>query len=121
MQKVKERSEFELYGNCMVIHCGDDLDHHHVVEMREKADRLIERGNVRHIIFDFLGVDFMDSSGIGFIMGRYRKVLFQSGKVALAGISPNVDRIFALSGLYKIMDCYDNVSDAIYALTKDNG
>lgn len=118
MQKEKGKSEFKLYGSCMVIHCGADLDHHHVMEIRESADRFIERGNVRYIVFDFTGVDFMDSSGIGFIMGRYRKVLFQGGKVALASVGAEADRIFALSGLYKIMDCYDSVSDAIYALTK---
>lgn len=112
----QEKSKFELYGNCMVIHCGEDLDHHHAVELRDKSDRLIERGNVQNIVFDFQGVDFMDSSGIGFVMGRYRKVMFSGGKVALSGIGPAVDRIFGLSGLYNIMDKYDTVSDAIYGL-----
>lgn len=64
---------YEIKGDCLVVYIRDDLDHHAVTYLRETSDRLIEAGNVKNIIFDFKDVSFMDSSGIGLIMGRYKK------------------------------------------------
>ena len=55
----------------------------------------------------------MDSSGIGVIMGRYKKVIFTGGKVAVTGVSKSVDRIFRLSGLYKIIHKFDTIDEAV--------
>ena len=112
------QDELEIYGNCLLIHCDEDLDHHYAKKLRERADKLLDTKDIQHIIFDFSSIAFMDSSGIGFIMGRYRKVLFRGGKVALAGIHSELDRIFTVSGLYKIMERYDNAELALQALNK---
>ena len=116
MVKTKCRDEqvhCELCGQCLVIYITSDLDHHTVSDLREKADRMIQAGNARHLIFDFEDVDFMDSSGIGLIMGRYKKVLFLGGKVAVTHVGENVDRIFRLSGLYQIIEKYDTPVEAV--------
>lgn len=116
MEKQKNAEEcFEVLDQCLVVHIHEELDHHRTLALREDGDRLIERENIKYIIFDFEGVDFMDSSGIGMVMGRYKKVIFKGGKVAVCGISRPVDRIFRLSGIYKIMDKYDTVSEALKA------
>ncbi|WP_343210570.1 anti-sigma F factor antagonist [Anaerolentibacter hominis] len=104
---------FEIVGKCLVIRLLEDLDHHNAVTIRQEADRLIENKNLKNLIFDFSQVDFMDSSGIGVIMGRYKQVIFTGGKTAVTGIRPQVDRIFKLSGLYKILDKYDTIEDAL--------
>ena len=96
--------EFELRGRELIIRMHADLDHHYALQIREKADRLIEQEGIKNIIFDFTGVEFMDSSGIGMIMGRYKKVIFSGGKVGVMGIGKHVDRIFNYSGLYKIVE-----------------
>ena len=54
-------------------------------------------------LFDFSGVEFMDSSGIGVIMGRYKQMSYVGGTVYVYGIGKNVDRIFQMSGLYKLV------------------
>lgn len=108
----REKTDYEQIGDCLVIHVGRDLDHHIVQKIRGKADYLIQQGNAKHVIFDFDQVDFMDSSGIGLIMGRYKKVIFYGGKTAVAGVGDNVDRIFKLSGLYKIIEKYEDVNQA---------
>lgn len=110
----KEGTSYEINQRCLIIRLDGELDHHNAIEIREKADRLIERNRVKHIIFDFSGADFMDSAGIGVIMGRYKKVIFIGGKIAVASVNPTVDRIFRLSGLYKIIDKYDTVEAALY-------
>lgn len=114
--KGEEMVHYELRKQCLIIYVTEDLDHHAVSYLRERSDRLIEAGNVRHIIFDFKNVDFMDSSGIGLIMGRYKKVMFLGGKAAVSGIGENVDRIFKMSGLYRIIERYDTPEEAVECL-----
>ncbi|MBQ4536343.1 MAG: anti-sigma factor antagonist [Lachnospiraceae bacterium] len=87
----------------MVIHLGEDLDHHNAVYIREMADSYVDKYPIDRIIFDFSGVEFMDSSGIGVIMGRYKQMSYVGGSVFVYGIGKNVDRIFQMSGLYKLV------------------
>ncbi len=94
---------FEVSGNTMVIHLKEDLDHHNAVYIREIADGYVEKYPIDRIIFDFSGVEFMDSSGIGVIMGRYKQMSYVGGSVYVYGIGKNVDRIFKMSGLYKLV------------------
>ena len=109
----EEGTIYEIYQRCMIIRLSEELDHHNAVRIREKADKLIDRNNIKHIIFDFTAAGFMDSAGIGVIMGRYRKVIFIGGKTAVTNVNPTVDRIFRISGLYKIIEKYDTVEAAL--------
>ncbi len=109
---------YEIHGRCLIIRLEDELDHHNAVKIRERADKLIDRNNIKHIIFDFTGADFMDSAGIGVIMGRYKKVIFIGGKIAVSNVSSAIDRIFRISGLYKIIEKYDTVESALKIIQK---
>lgn len=113
-----EGTTYEIYERCLVIRLNEELDHHNAIRIREKADKLIDRNNIKHIIFDFSGAGFMDSAGIGVIMGRYKKVIFIGGKTAVANVSTTIDRIFRLSGLYKIIEKYDTVEAALNIIQK---
>ncbi len=108
---------YELKNNCLVIYITDDLDHHAVGYLRERSDRLIDAGDIRNVIFDFKDVTFMDSSGIGLIMGRYKKVVFIGGRAAVTNIGKSVDRIFKMSGLYKIIEKYNTPQEAVEAFS----
>lgn len=112
-EKGERRMQYDVQGNCIVIHVTDDLDHCTVTKLRDETDRLIERENIKHVIFDFTGVGFMDSSGIGLIMGRYKKVMFIGGKTAVTNVGETVNRIFNFSGLYKIIEKFDTVTEAL--------
>ena len=109
----KEETSYEINQRCLIIRLNDELDHHNAVKIKEKADIIIERNHIKHIIFDFSGANFMDSAGIGVIMGRYKKVIFIGGKIAVASVNSTVDRIFRMSGLYKIINKYDTVEAAL--------
>lgn len=114
----EEGARYDIYQRCLIIRLSEDLDHHNAVRIREKADKLIERNHMKYIIFDFSESGFMDSAGIGVIMGRYKKVIFIGGKIAVANVNSTVDRIFRLSGLYKIIEKYDTVDNALASMQK---
>ncbi len=111
-------ADFEIINQCLIIKLYEELDHHNAMSFRDHADKLITSKNIKDIIFDFTGSEFMDSSGIGVIMGRYKKVIFTGGKVAVTGIHQSIDRIFKLSGLYKIILKFDTIEDAVKSLNQ---
>lgn len=112
----RQRADFEVMRQCLIIHLNQDLDHHTAIYVRERSDQLIEKGNIKNIIFDFKKSGFMDSSGIGVIMGRYKKVIFTGGKAAVVNVEDSVDRIFKLSGLYKIILKFSSIQEAVESL-----
>ena len=115
-KNVKENTVYDIFGRCLVIRLNEELDHHNALGIREKADKMIDRNQIKNIVFDFSGAGFMDSAGIGVIMGRYKKVIFIGGKTAVSNVNTTVDRVFRLSGLYKIIDKYDTVEAALNSL-----
>lgn len=104
---------FETKSNCLIIHLSGEIDHHSAEESRNKIDREFESSLSRYMIFDFSGVDFMDSAGIGLIIGRYKAVDKQGGKVAVTGVSSAVNRILDISGIYKIIQSFPSAQDAV--------
>lgn len=111
-QKQMDVAEYELMNQCLVIRLKRDLDHHSAKEIRERTDKMIDRGVVRNIVFDFEDVTFMDSSGIGSIMGRYKRVIYSGGQVGVVHVSETIERIIKLSGLYKIIKNYASITEA---------
>lgn len=112
----EKSADYDIIDRCLVIRMKQDVDHHLALSIREKSDFLIEKRNIRNIIFDFDLVNFMDSSGVGLIMGRYKRVIFTGGNVAITNVSSSIDRIFKLSGLYKIIKKYDVMEEAVEEL-----
>lgn len=106
-----QAAEYELREETLIIRLKEDLDHHTALAVRETADSLLERTSAKNVLFDFSGIDFMDSSGIGVIMGRYRQVSFCGGSVFATGIGDNIARILNFSGLNKILKRYDSTED----------
>ena len=110
---LQTRTQFEIKGRTLLIRLKEDLDHHNAVYIRETADRFMEQHPIQNVVFDFSGVEFMDSSGIGVVMGRYKQVSYVGGTVKVAGIGKNVDRIFQMSGLYKLVERFDTIEQAM--------
>ena len=90
-----------------------ELDHHISVEVREELDAIITEHNIKNIIFDFKNMKFMDSSGIGVVIGRYKKIAKDGGKVGVINVSTQVKKIFDLSGMNKIIGVYNTYEDAV--------
>lgn len=97
---------YMVNGGRMVIRMNAELDHHLSEEMRQVIDDVIDQRGVTHIVFDFTKVDFMDSAGIGLIMGRYKKIM-DRGDITIVGVRESVKRILLISGLHKIVNIYE--------------
>lgn len=99
---MEHRYERE-YG-CLILRMPRELDHHQAEILKEKADELIQNYPVRSLVFDFTDTQFMDSSGIGVIIGRCKNVRFSGGYVRAVHLNGQIQRIFQLSGLRKIIE-----------------
>ena len=103
----------KVKGNTLIMIITGDVDHHSSESIKQIADKRIMENNIRNIIFDFSRSTFMDSSGIGVMIGRYKLVNMAGGRIAAVNINPTIDRIFVISGLNKIIERYDTVEDAL--------
>lgn len=110
------RIDFETTKNILDIKLIGEIDHHTCVEIREKIDREYQKKRAKHILIDFSDVKFMDSSGIGLLMGRYRNVAIGGGHIGVYNVSENVDKILDMAGLYKLVKMYDNQEKALNSL-----
>jgi stage II sporulation protein AA (anti-sigma F factor antagonist) len=80
-----------------------DIDHHTAKNMREAIDSLIVRNNPRELELDLSAIDFMDSSGLGLVLGRYKKQSDVGGKFKIINPSRRIMQILQLAGVEKII------------------
>ena len=92
-------------GRLTVLVRGE-VDHHSAKGLREEIDHAMYLYRPEILARDLSSVDFMDSSGIGVIMGRYKQMQYAGGEVFVCGIGKNADRIFQMSGLYRLVKEY---------------
>ena len=96
-----------------------ELDHHHADILRAEVELLIHIHHVKNLVFDFSETDFMDSSGIGVLIGRCRNLGYRNGIVYARNLNQRVEKIFRASGLEKIIYVipeegrYENESNAV--------
>lgn len=95
--------KFSEKDKLLVLKITEEIDEYQVQEMRRKADYEIERYMPKKVIFDFNNVTFMDSAGIGLIIGRYKFTNMLGGKFEVANLTKSVERIFEMSGILKLI------------------
>lgn len=91
----------ELKGIRLVIHLPAELDHHVTEELRKRIDRIIREEPISELEFDFARTLFMDSAGIGMIIGRYKMMQALNGRIIASHMSGQIRRVLALSGIQK--------------------
>ena len=96
--------DFQVIDNCLMIRLPEEVDHHRAGYISENADKHLMRKDVRNVVFDFENTHFMDSSGIGIIMGRYRKISCFGGTVYAIHADRQIRRILTVSGLNRIVE-----------------
>lgn len=94
-------------GKVLIVHIKDDIDHHSVEKMRRKMDNEITRHMPRKIVFDFSRVTFMDSAGIGFIIGRYKMLKMIGGNLEIQNVNLSTKKILEMSGIVKLVPVKD--------------
>ncbi len=86
----------------------EEIDHHTTKDLRRKMDYEIERHMPKKVIFDFNSVSFMDSAGIGLLLGRYKIVNMLGGEVALINVKKSVKKVLDMCGILKLIHIYDD-------------
>lgn len=92
----------EQAANEITARLSGELDHHTARVMREQIDAAVGCSPAKLLRLDFSGVGFMDSSGIGLIMGRYRLMQSRGGRLLVVGVSERLLRVMRLAGLQRL-------------------
>jgi stage II sporulation protein AA (anti-sigma F factor antagonist) len=100
-------------GDILIVSMNGELDHHHAEKIRDSLDKQLEDNSIRYLILDLKNLHFMDSSGIGVFIGRYKTITKRGGRVCITNINPQLDRILEVSGLRRILKEYDTVKHAV--------
>ena len=95
---------YEKKKNTLTVSLTGELDHSVAAGIRAELDELILDPRIRRLVFDLSELEFMDSSGIGLIIGRYKLMARRGGPVAVSCPGGRVDQIFEMSGLYQLVE-----------------
>ena len=87
----------------LILEITEEIDHHMTEKLRRDADYEIQRRNPKRVILDFNSVSFMDSAGIGMVIGRYKTAAMLGAKMEMINVKPNIRRIFEMTGVLKII------------------
>lgn len=93
----------EAKDHVLCIRLKGELDHHTAAELKDQAEAAIQKHDIQHIVMNLEELGFMDSSGLGVILGRYKQIKQKRGEMVVCAISPSVKRLFDMSGLFKII------------------
>ena len=103
-ERMKEMSlKLRHESGCLVAEISGEIDHHSAADLKERIDREYGRGTSKNLELNFSGVTFIDSSGVGMVIGRYKNVQTRGGIMSVSGLNSDVERLFELSGLHKIV------------------
>lgn len=96
-------SVYNKEDKLLIFKIKQDIDECCAQKIRRRLDNEIERYMPKEVIFDFCDVSFMDSAGIGLLIGRYKLVKMLGGKIEIANINASIKKIFEMSGILRIM------------------
>ena len=95
---------FKVIDNYLMVKMPEEVDHHKAVYISKTADQYIMQEGVGNVVFDFEDTRFIDSSGIGIIIGRYKKISYFGGKVFAVNTDMRIRRTLMICGLHKVIE-----------------
>jgi stage II sporulation protein AA (anti-sigma F factor antagonist) len=102
-----------VINNALVVKFIGDVDNLVCSPYKTKLETVINENKYKKVIMDFSNVTFVDSSGIGLILGRYNQLKKHNGNLYMTGVNKQNERIFNIAGIWTIVDRYDNVEQAL--------
>ncbi len=106
------RMEKKIERQTLILRLDGDLDMKTAETLRQALDHEIERRGIRIVVLNMEKVKFIDSSGLGVILGRYKKLLALGGKVKISNVPPHIYKIMELSGLPRIIRFFSDETAA---------
>lgn len=104
---------YEARGQILIIHLPKELDNHNCRNLKYETDLLLAENYINKVVFDFSRTEFMDSSGIGILLNRYKQMSRSGGKVTLYGAGAQIGRILNIGGIHKLMEHFDSKEAAV--------
>ena len=99
--------KYKISCGVLTIYFSGELDEHTSSNARIILDRLfLDNSNVKRVIYDLSGITFMDSTGIGLLLGRYKKIKDFNIPVNITGASYSAEKVLQLAGIYSVMPKY---------------
>lgn len=109
--------DLEKKQTVLLVRLTGELDHHTSEQLKTKIEMELEENDViKHLVLNLQSLSFMDSSGIGVILGRYKQIKKRNGEVIVCSISPQIKRLFEMSGLFKIIRLEESERNALETL-----
>ncbi|MGM8214029.1 anti-sigma F factor antagonist [Bacillaceae bacterium W0354] len=96
-------SEFEKREDVLLVRLTGELDHHEAERLKGEWQQHLKQGNIKHVVVNLSGLTFMDSSGLGVFLGRYKEVKQLNGEMVVCSYNQSIKRLFELSGLFKLV------------------
>lgn len=92
---------FQTDGTCLRVTLPAELDHPISDQIRKYTDKIMNDTYIRTMVFDFQNTNFMDSSGIGLLMGRYRALGMRNGCIRAENVNTHIEKLLHLSGVFQ--------------------
>ena len=105
--------DYKVIRRNLILPIGPELDHHQALRLRRISDEQLRRSRAQNVILDFKETRFMDSAGVGMIIGRYREVDLLGGKLCAIHVGKNVRKLVDISGLHKLLYIYKDLNEAL--------
>lgn len=104
---------YEAQEESLIVHLPRELDHHNCKKLRYETDLILAEQGISRMIFDFTKTEFMDSSGIGVLLSRYKQVERNGGRVVLYGAGAQIVRVLSIGGVLRLVECCDTKEAAL--------
>ncbi len=105
--------KFSNEKNHLIMKIDGEIDHRYAIQIRNEADKKIVTYPTKDFVIDLTDVTFMDSSGIGVIIGRYKLVTSFGSKVKIVSSNETLGKILEMSGIEKIIPIYTSLTNAL--------
>ena len=106
---------FQLEGTTLRIILPQELDHPMADLIRKGTEMIAGRTYIRTIVFDFSETEFMDSSGIGVLLNRYKQMERNGGKITMYGVGAQIKRVLSIGGVLRLVECCETKEAAAKA------
>ena len=110
---MNKEMKLGIAKNALVVKFSGDVDNLVCESYKNKLETIINENKYKKVIMDFSNVTFIDSSGLGLILGRYNQLKKYNGTLYMSGINKQTEKIFNIAGIWTIMDKYESLDHAL--------
>ena len=93
----------DMHNSVLEVAINGEIDHHSAAEIRENLDNMIAETRPKSLVLELSDIDFMDSSGLGLVLGRYRRLQEIGAKMFIKNPSVRIEKILAMAGVDKLI------------------